>query len=94
MSKVIKSFSLDMETVRILEAYCNQEDTDFGGTKMISRSKIVNDAIRWFLAGDVAELVHNNEKLQERYGAAMRLIGDSIPHLPKKKSWWRQILGV
>ena len=90
MSKVIKSFSLDLETVRILEAYCVQEDTTFGGTKMISRSKLVNDAIRWFLSGDVAELVHNNEQLVKKFGDAMRQ-----KDVPKsKRAWWRQILGL
>ena len=91
MSKVPKAFSLDSKTVDILENYCKQSDN---WKKTISRSKVVNDAIVWFLSGDVAELVHGNEQLQERYGAAMRLIGDSMPHLPKKKSWWRQILGL
>ncbi len=90
MAKVIKSFSLDIQTVHILEQYCQQEDTSFGGTKMISRSKLVNDAIVWFLRGDVAELVHNNEQLVKKFGEAMRQKDD-----PKSKTaWWRLILGL
>ncbi len=89
MSKVIKSFSLDIETVQLLEAYCEQEDTTFGGSVMISRSKLVNDAIRWFLSGDVAELVHGNEQLQKKFSSVMREKDSPTP----KKSWWRQILG-
>jgi len=89
MSKVIKSFSLDIETVRILELYCQQEDTSFGGTKMISRSKLVNDAIVWFLRGDTAELVHNNERLM----AAVKRANVAITE-PKQRGlpWWRRLL--
>jgi len=86
MSKAIKSFSLDLETVRLLEEYCAASDN---WDRTISRSKVVNDAIRWFIDGDIAELVHNNEQLQKKFGQAMR-----EKHSPKpKKSWWRQILG-
>jgi len=89
MSKVIKSFSLDIETVRILELYCQQEDTSFGGTKMISRSKLVNDAIVWFLRGDTAELVHNNERLMEAVKRANVAIKESKPI---NRPWWRRLL--
>ncbi len=99
MSKVIKSFSLDMETVHILEQYCQQEDTSFGGTKMISRSKLVNDAIVWFLRGDVAELVHGNERLQKKFAEVMKekdsQLGNGIPPLSLEKTnrpWWRRLL--
>ena len=87
MSKVIKAFSLDRRTVDILEDYCRQADN---WEKRISRSKVVNDAIVWFLSGDVAELVHNNEQLVKKFGDVMR--EKDSPRIPKK-SWWRQILG-
>jgi len=87
MSKVIKAFSLDRRTVEILEDYCRQSDN---WEKAISRSKVVNDAIVWFLSGDVAELVHNNEQLVKKFGDVMR--EKDSPRTPKK-SWWRQILG-
>ena len=87
MSKVNKAFSLDLRTVEILEHYCAASDD---WDKRISRSKVVNDAIVWFLSGDVAELVHNNEKLLKKFGKVMRE-KDSVK---LQKSWWRQILGL
>jgi len=89
MSKVIKSFSLEIETVQKLEEYCSASDN---WDKTISRSKVVNDSIRWFLTGDVAELVHNNEQLQERFAAAMKKQHNQNPRA--QRSWWRRLLGV
>jgi len=51
MSKVIKAYSLDMDTVELLERHCI--DT---WNQKASRSKLVNEAINWYLSGDVAEL--------------------------------------
>ncbi len=87
MSKVIKAFSLDTRTVEILEDYCRQSDN---WDKKISRSKVVNDAIVWFLSGDVAELVHNNEQLVKKFGEEMRKKDSPKP----TKSWWRVLLGL
>jgi len=86
MSKVIKSFSLDIETVRILEEYCSSSDN---WDKTISRSKTVNDAIVWFLGGDTAELVHNNERLMD----AVRRANVELM-VPKQRDlpWWRRLL--
>ena len=88
MSKVIKAFSLDRSTEDILEHYCRQSDN---WDKQISRSKVVNDAIVWFLSDtDRAELVHNNERLV----AAVQRANQQLANPTKKKSWWRQILGI
>ncbi len=89
MSKVIKSFSLDMETVHMLEQYCQQEEVSFGGTAMVSRSKLVNDAIQWFLRGDTAELVHSNERLMEAVKRANKHI---MSPTPISRPWWRRLL--
>ena len=86
MSKVIKAYSLDLETVRILEDYCRQSDN---WDKTISRSKVVNDAIRWFLSGDTAELVHNNEKLMQ---AVKRANKEIMSPTPISRPWWRRLL--
>ena len=86
MSKVIKSFSLDRRTVDMLEYYVS-DSVDAG---LMSRSKVVNDAIVWFLSGDVAELVHSNEQLMKKFGDAMRSRDDP----ETKRAWWRQILGL
>ena len=87
MSKVIKAFSIDIKTAQILESYCKESDN---WQKNISRSKVVNDAIVWFLSGDVAELVHSNEQLMKKFGDAMRSRDDP----ETKRAWWRQILGL
>ena len=84
MAKVIKSFSLDIEVVQLLESICI-DDWD----SKTSRSKIVNDAIRWYISGDVAELVNGNKELQKRYAAVQQKLHAPVP----KKSWWRQLLG-
>ena len=86
MSKVIKAFSLDRRTVDILEDYCKQSDN---WDKTISRSKVVNDAIVWFLRGDTAELVHNNEKLME---AVKRANKELISPTPTNRPLWRRLL--
>ena len=87
MVKVIKAFSLDRRTVDILENYCKQAANS---KKTISRSKVVNEAIFWFLSGDVAELVHSNEELLANFQRGMK--EKDAPAAPAK-SWWRQILG-
>ena len=86
MSKVIKAYSLDLETVRILEEYCSASDN---WDKTISRSKVVNDAIVWFLRGDAAELVHNNERLME---AVKRANKEIMSPEPSNRPWWRRLL--
>ncbi len=86
MSKVIKAYSLDLETVRILEEYCAASDN---WKTTISRSKVVNDAIRWFITGDTAELVHNNERLME---AVKRANVELMEPRPKYRPWWRRLL--
>ena len=86
MAKVIRSFSLDLETVELLERYCGQSDN---WDKRISRSKTVNDAIKWFISGDTAELVHNNELLIERVRKANMELMEPAPRDPP---WWRRLL--
>ncbi len=86
MPKVNKAYSLDFETVRILEEYCSASDN---WKKNISRSKVVNDAIVWFLRGDTAELVHNNERLMEAVARANKEI---MSPEPTNRPWWRRLL--
>lgn len=87
MSKVIKAFSLDRRTVEILEDYCRHSDN---WKKKISRSKVVNDAIVWFLSDtDRAQLVASQEALMEK----VRELAQARDFPVKKKSWWRQLLG-
>ena len=93
MTKVNKTYSLDFETVRILEEYCHASDN---WDKTISRSKVVNDAIRWFLSGDenVAELIHSRESLVQRiqeYNLKLDS-AESKESTPISRPWWRRLL--
>ena len=86
MAKVIRAFSLDLETAELLERYCSASDN---WKKSISRSKVVNDAIVWFLQGDTAELVRSQEALMEKVRElAMLRESPDPPRLP----WWRRLL--
>ncbi len=91
--KVIKAYSLDKKTVEMLEDYCVREEVAFGSNRkgLVSRSKLVNDAIKWFMQGDVAELVHGNEQLQKRFAEAMKKQDQQNPRA--RKRWWRDLLG-
>ena len=44
MAKVGRTYTLDIETIQLIEEYTN------GGQN--SRSRLVNNAIRWYLTGD------------------------------------------
>ena len=62
--KANRAYSLDLEVIMMLEKYAASHDT-WGKKK--SRSKIVNDAIRWFLTGDLAQKLHAAEELQRNF---------------------------
>ena len=87
MAKVNKAYSLDPRTVELLEQYCQAHDN---WDKTWSRSKVVNDAILWFLEGDTAELVAAQENLMKK----VRELAQLRDSPESKRSWWRQILGL
>ena len=89
MSKVNKAYSLDLETVRILEEYCAASDN---WDKTISRSKVVNDAIRWFITGDVAELKKERDEIHARWVELVNQKHNSKVSSPPNLPWWRQLL--
>ena len=86
MAKVNKAYSLDPRTVELLEQYCQEHDN---WDRKWSRSKVVNDAILWFLEGDTAELVAAQENLMRKVRELAKL-RDS----PERTSrpWWRRLL--
>ena len=84
MAKVNKAYSLDMETIRLIEVYTHSGET--------SRSALVNDAIKWYIRGDFVELMEDHKKLKEQYDRVCKeLYGDNkaITY-----SWWRRLLGL
>tara|TARA_Y100000361_G_C11150678_1_gene340823 strand:- start:658 stop:948 length:291 start_codon:yes stop_codon:yes gene_type:complete len=84
MAKVNKAYSLDLETIQLIEEYTN------GGQN--SRSRLVNNAIRWYISGDgqtIAELhdeiMFYKELLAERTKVPVAKRGRGV--------WWRRLLG-
>jgi hypothetical protein len=93
MAKVVKAYSLDIRTIEILEQYCQEHDN---WDKTWSRSKVVNDAICWFLEGDTAELVASQEALMSKVRelAMKNTLDPSNPPSKTVKSWWRILLRI
>ena len=85
--KVNKTYTIEMETAQILEKYCAASDT---WDKKISRSSVVNSAIKWYLQGDTAELVASQEKLI----AKVRELALAKDEILRGRSWWRRLLGL
>tara|TARA_R100000329_G_C7430312_1_gene151272 strand:+ start:143 stop:406 length:264 start_codon:yes stop_codon:yes gene_type:complete len=86
MAKVNKAYSLDLETIQLIENYTH------GGIN--SRSALVNNAIKWYIRGDIDELVQElefNKKILKDMKIA-RETRDEV--LPKTRSWWRRLLGL
>ena len=82
MAKVNKAYSLDMETIKLIEVYTPSGET--------SRSALVNDAIKWYIRGDFVELMEDHRKLKEQYDRVCnQLYGET-----NQISWWKRLLGL
>ena len=82
MAKVNKAYSLDIETIQLIEEYTN------GGQN--SRSRLVNNAIRWYLSGDGQTIAD----LQDEIVILKQIIADRRPTESEgtSPSWWRRLL--
>jgi len=82
MAKVNKAYSLDLETIQLIEEYTN------GGQN--SRSRLVNNAIRWYLSGDGQTIA----ELQDEIVILKKIIADRKPTGVEHSnlSWWRRLL--
>ena len=92
--KAGRSYTLDLDVIMMLERYCSASET---WDKRKSRSSVVNDAIRWFLTGDVADRLHSHEALQERYRQVcieLSQYKESSSSPNANRSWWRRLLGL
>lgn len=88
--KAGRSYTLDIEVIMMLERYCAASDT-WGKRK--SRSKVVNEAIRWYISGDTADLVDSQQKLMAKVRElAMR----NEASVAKRGGgvWWKRLLGL
>lgn len=98
MAKVNKAFSLDPETFLMLDRYCAASET---WDKRRSRSAIVNEAIRWYLQGDNADMITDSHReLMARYRDKCIELEELVFDLAKRnekdpyRSWWRRLLGI
>ena len=62
--KAIRAFSLDIDVITMLEKFAAAHDT-WGKKK--SRSKIVNDAIRYHITGGYADKLDSLDSLQANF---------------------------
>ena len=88
--KANRSYTLDIEVIMMLENYAAASDT-WGKRK--SRSKIVNDAIRWYISGDTADLVDSQQKLMAKV-RELAIRNQTVHDKTVSKSWWRRLLGL
>ena len=83
MAKVNKAYSLDIETIKMIEHYTH------GGEN--SRSALVNNAIKWYIRGDIHELLERHKELKANYNRVCNeLDGDKVDQLV----WWKRLLGL
>ena len=88
--KANRSYSLDLEVIMMLEKYAAASDT-WGKRK--SRSKIVNEAIRWYISGDTADLVDSQQKLMAKV-RELAIRNNANSSKESRASWWRRLLGL
>ena len=85
MAKVNKTYSLDYETIELIESHTYNGE--------LSRSGLVNSAIKWYLTGDIAELKAERDDLRIQFA---KLVNEK--HFPvakkSKVTWWKRLLGL
>lgn len=85
MAKVNKAYSLDLETIQLIEEYTN------GGQN--SRSRLVNNAVKWYLSGDGKR----EADLQEEILFLQKVIADRAKVPVAKRGtivWWKRLLAL
>lgn len=85
MAKVNKTYSLDIETIQMIEEYTMRGTT--------SRSRLVNNAIRWYISGDGQDIA----ELHEEIVFLKKVISDPERVSVKKRGrrvWWKRLLGL
>ena len=98
VAKVNKAFSIDPETFLMLDRYCAASET---WDKRRSRSSVVNEAIRWYLQGDNADMITDSHRdLMARYRDKCIELAEVekklAPGNEKRSSvvWWKRLLGI
>ena len=82
MVKVTRAYSLEIETIEMIEQHTNNGQN--------SRSRLVNNAIKWYLRGDIQELVEELDFLKKIIADRKQVKDSGSSNL----SWWRRLLGL
>ena len=82
MAKVGRTYTLDIETIQLIEEYTYEGQN--------SRSRLVNNAIRWYISGDGQTIAD----LQDEIVILKQIIADRRPTVSIQTSWWRRLLGL
>ena len=82
MTRVGRTYTLSLETIQLIEEYTNSGQN--------SRSRLVDNAIRWYLSGDGKR----EADLQEEILFLQKIIADRKPTESERTdlSWWRRLL--
>ena len=82
MTRVGRTYTLSLETIQLIEEYTNSGQN--------SRSRLVDNAIRWYLSGDGKR----EADLQEEILFLQKIIADRKPTESESPglSWWRRLL--
>ena len=82
MTRVGRTYTLSPETIQLIEEYTNEGQN--------SRSRLVDNAIRWYLSGDGKR----EADLQEEILFLQKIIADRKPTESESLnlSWWRRLL--
>lgn len=97
MAKVNKAFSIDPQTFIMLDRYCAASET---WDKRRSRSAVVNEAIKWYLSGDNADLITDSHrdlmaKYRDKCIEVEELRSQVVPVAKRGGGvWWRTLLGL
>lgn len=99
--KVVKAYSIDIETAKLLERYHKDAYGQIG-----SRSKTVCDAIRWYIGGEEDSIASLRARC-DKYWEGIQWREAKIEELEERlrtglvyntdqdqRPWWKIILGI
>ena len=102
--KVVKAYSIDVETAQKIEDYHTDAYVEIG-----SRSQRVNEAIKWFVGNERVSIAELHEKIEnfergirrrdEELDEARRKLYTTrslrdVYNLSGNRPWWKKLLGI
>ena len=64
MAKVVRAFSLDPEVARMIDRIAEKDST---WSKKANKSRVVNQALRWYYLTDIAEVIADLEGMVDMH---------------------------